>query len=384
MKLLSAIQHENIVNANYRSFVELLSENKRFAHVSIVRRGENFEHGLKPGLLPICVSENVSNAGISLHACYSKKGVSLLYLAVLIFAIFIFSFYYFLKNNSEKISIDAINKFLRIHGHDFPNVASIHELASKVSSLTFELNRASQSQKDYFVLSASRNYIYQVIHNLDVYSLKIKSLVKKISGDNNDLIKKELELSANELEKTRNGLVEIRNQNFEEIYKREMITNPYKYFGDLKDQFKEWPENFNKKVVIDIDSSGFSSKSINIKYHLLSTVIKELVKNSVEAIQDEGKVSVTFLTLESGVKVSVADSGHGISSKNLMHINNGLHLRSKIKGEFGGTGLFHISSCLKGLGFEVESSNSIYGGFMYSFVIPKGAAGSNVQHGNVL
>ncbi|WP_345273102.1 HAMP domain-containing sensor histidine kinase [Flaviramulus aquimarinus] len=59
---------------------------------------------------------------------------------------------------------------------------------------------------------------------------------------------------------------------------------------------------------------------VNLNKQLYSWVIENLVKNAIDAMKGRGKLSVEISQLENNVKVSISDTGKGISKKNFNKI----------------------------------------------------------------
>lgn len=109
----------------------------------------------------------------------------------------------------------------------------------------------------------------------------------------------------------------------------------------------------------------------------LEQVFVNLIKNACDAMQGQESVKQLTVTIEAEshqpdryVRISVADSGHGIRSENLEHLFDPF-FTTKSMGDGLGLGLSIVSSIVQDLKGQISAENRVEGGACFNVILPR-------------
>ncbi|WP_232490126.1 sensor histidine kinase [Neobacillus cucumis] len=176
------------------------------------------------------------------------------------------------------------------------------EVLLLVSNLYVEMFQLEKSAKNAEQLTSACYTIYRDLKTLN--NQKEAQAMLKIAGELHEIKKDNQRIYA--------GLSKLMAKeklddfmNIREIISVVTISN------------KNYSELLGKSVDFQVNISGEHSE-----YHtfILLSLINNLVANAVEAIHQEGQIVLTVERVREQVKISIKDSGNGISEKNKMYI----------------------------------------------------------------
>ncbi|MEW6602934.1 MAG: HAMP domain-containing sensor histidine kinase, partial [Nitrospirota bacterium] len=128
----------------------------------------------------------------------------------------------------------------------------------------------------------------------------------------------------------------------------------------------------SRGITIETDVSR-ALPPVNIDTERILQVLRNLVGNAVKFTLDKGYVRISAQPVEKGVKISVSDSGNGISKEKVTAIfdkyyQDTLASTSKIKGT--GLGLSIVKQVVHSHGGKVWVESTSERGSIFSFVLP--------------
>lgn len=100
----------------------------------------------------------------------------------------------------------------------------------------------------------------------------------------------------------------------------------------------------------------------------LHQVIINLVSNAIKFTPENGRIRVTTRLTESGVEVSVRDTGYGIAPMNLAHVFD--EFKQIGRGEGTGLGLAIAKKIVEGHGGRIGVESKIGEGSVFTFRLP--------------
>jgi len=103
----------------------------------------------------------------------------------------------------------------------------------------------------------------------------------------------------------------------------------------------------------------------------LMQVFVNLIKNAVEAMHDEGTLTVRAESIEDCVYIHISDTGHGISPENLNRIY--LLSFSTKSGHERGVGLYVVATLMKQMNGIIKVDSRLGEGTTFTLVLPSGA-----------
>jgi signal transduction histidine kinase len=103
---------------------------------------------------------------------------------------------------------------------------------------------------------------------------------------------------------------------------------------------------------VTIEVPVYPSVDVAVHYPVLRSALDNLVKNAFEAMPDGGRLSIG-LDLESGPRVTVRDSGHGMSQEQQQALREGVEIDSA-KRHGSGLGLAAVASAARHLRAQLD------------------------------
>jgi len=256
-------------------------------------------------------------------------------------------------------------------GHDL-NLASppeIEVLANAFNSMCIKLKEIDKMKSDFFSLMSHelRTPLTTIKEGATLFgesmegpgvTEKQKRLLTIINEECSRLIK--LVNSLLDLSKMEAGMMVY---NFNKAELPPLISRIIREMGPLAE---------TRSIRIETDISG-ELPLVKIDTERILQVLRNLVGNAVKFTPNEGYVRISVTSADKGVKISVADSGTGISQEKVTAVfdkyyQDTLARSSKIKGT--GLGLAIVKQVVNSHGGKVWIESTSQHGSVFSFVLP--------------
>ena len=139
---------------------------------------------------------------------------------------------------------------------------------------------------------------------------------------------------------------------------------------DVAMEFKPLAQHKNIELTIDV-----ASKNTNVRADigLMQRVFENLISNSINHTDENGKISIILENLKDGVNVSISDNGHGISENNLPNIFNRLYQadnHSLDSNSSSGLGLSIVKKIMEIHGIHIHVESQLNKGTRFNFIMP--------------
>ncbi|RJR15599.1 MAG: HAMP domain-containing protein [Nitrospiraceae bacterium] len=268
----------------------------------------------------------------------------------------------------KKKTVDIAGGDFR-HDLKLSSPPEIEVLAKAFNSMCMKLKEIDKMKSDFFSLMSHelRTPLTTIKEGTNLFSesldesgatVKQKRLVAIVNEECNRLIR--LVNSLLDLSKMEAGMMVY---NF---HKAELPPLISKITGEIE----PLAETRNIRVETEI---GRELPLVKIDTERMLQVLRNLVGNAVKFTPDEGYVRISALSVDNAVKVSVADSGSGISEEKVAAIFDKYYqdtfARSgKIKGT--GLGLAIVKQVVNSHGGKVWVESTSKHGSVFSFVLP--------------
>jgi two-component system sensor histidine kinase GlrK len=132
-------------------------------------------------------------------------------------------------------------------------------------------------------------------------------------------------------------------------------------------EIEPWADT--KNIIIMTDLRG-ELPLIKIDCDRILQVLRNLIGNAVKFTHEGGQVKIDAINNEQGVKISVTDSGPGISKDNLNTIFKKYHQENSNKIKGTGLGLSIVKHIINAHGGKVWVEKTSEQGSTFSFVLP--------------
>lgn len=104
---------------------------------------------------------------------------------------------------------------------------------------------------------------------------------------------------------------------------------------------------YDKTLYFDIETCQMSLRT---DYDLLKTVLMNLIDNAIKASSDQGQILLSCKAFSNKIRLTIKDTGYGISEDDLVHIREPFYMADKSRtkaDESFGLGLTICSEILK-------------------------------------
>ncbi len=226
------------------------------------------------------------------------------------------------EGRGEPIIINAIKK----DGTLFPVRVSISSFSLN-SSLYYTVILRDQTQRKEMeerLLQAERlaavgqtaSYLIHEIKNpLIIIGGFAQQLLKRIDPKDRD----KLEIILKEIERLESLITDVRDFTKSiEIERKECDLNAL--ILETISFFKDEASKYGIEIIVELDSD--IPKTIKLDPDLMKQVLINLIKNAIEAINEQGSLKISSRLEKSVVKIEISDTGCGISEKYLKEIFN--------------------------------------------------------------
>jgi signal transduction histidine kinase len=254
-----------------------------------------------------------------------------------------------LIKSMKEIDTNYLSNRIDISGNEKDEIVI---LAKNFNEMMDRLEDGIDKQKR-FIENASHEFktpLTQAILSLDI-------LITKINGDMNGEVQKELSL-------IKNDLFEL-NKILESLLLLAKVTGKQnidaKIFN-VKKEFEKIAERFEnqlneKKIKFVIDSEKDYKILFPIEYFHI--IFSNLIDNAIKYNKDNGSITVKIIDYEYGLKISVIDSGIGMTDKEVKKITERFYRSnetlSSVKGFGLGMSIIKEIVDILTLGLEIES-----------------------------
>lgn len=203
--------------------------------------------------------------------------------------------------------------------------------------------------------------LFKIAHEIKNPIAVVKGYLDMFDVDNIDHSKKFIPIMQSEIERTLILLQDFLTVNKLKIEKDILDINLL-----LEDVFRNF-KSIMKDKNIDVDFDiGDDELFINGDYNRLAQVIINVLKNSIEAIEENGKIKIYVEETEKSVKINIQDNGVGI--KDIAKISEPFFTTKK-----NGTGLGVSLSqeIIKAHGGKMKYTSKINEGTLVTITLPK-------------
>lgn len=246
---------------------------------------------------------------------------------------------------------------------------------SEISSLIESLEKMRTSLKDNE--ERRTKFIMGVSHDLRTPVAIIKGYTEAITdgvaGDmDSDSVKKSLEIihtKSEALEDMINNLIDYVKldssewvQSLESIKLKPVLT-------EIASSCYSMGELYKREIIADINIED--SVEIPLDKTLFERAIQNLFSNAIRYTKDGDKIEVKASQNKENIKISVADSGCGISKKDLEHIFSLFYRASPSRREAGyGIGLSVVKTIINAMNWNIDVKSEVGKGSCFTITIP--------------
>jgi two-component system sensor histidine kinase HydH len=189
----------------------------------------------------------------------------------------------------------------------------------------------------------------RITHDLRGPLTAIKGTIDLIIARNNNLDKKTI----SDLDRIEKTIMEMSNQ-IEEILNHVRITPT-----------KIAPNSLGDIIRLDTDYKGITIKCDSTK---LDVVFTNLLRNAIDAIENQGIISIKAKEDGDKIKIEISDSGTGISKENMSKIFEPL-FTTKRRGT--GLGLISCKRIIEEHGGQITVKSTPPKGATFTIILPK-------------
>jgi signal transduction histidine kinase len=150
-------------------------------------------------------------------------------------------------------------------------------------------------------------------------------------------------------------------------------NNLTEIFPVLESLAEEKKLELSKKHGLEILTDFESVKSLSVRgdRSQIARAISNLINNSAEAINDTGKIKIVAGRIADKIKISIVDSGKGISPEDLAVLQQRSRSIGKNSSDSGfGIGLVQVRSAMENMGGEFELSSEVGLGTTATLTLP--------------
>lgn len=224
---------------------------------------------------------------------------------------FFLSFEYFYHVPEVEVS-DLLSIMILIFIHYFItfSVIYIFKVIEKVESLN---NIVEVLEKEKSIKDA----LFKLTHEIKNPLAVCKGYLDMINLEDKEKSEKYISIIKNEIERSLNIMTDFLAFNKIKIKKEEIDLNLL-----LEEIYESFSIITSKKNIDLIYKQSDDEIYIEADYDRLKQVIINLIKNSIEAIEDKGKIIISCIEEIDYVNITVEDSGKGMTSDELESIGN--------------------------------------------------------------
>jgi two-component system sensor histidine kinase GlrK len=245
----------------------------------------------------------------------------------------------------------------------------IKELAHALNSMCAKLKEIDKMKSDFFSLMSHelRTPLTSIREGTNLLMESFKA--EEITKDQKKLLVIMTEES-NRLIKLVNSLLDLSKMEAGMMVYNFTRADLIPLINRVTREIEPLAETKNIKIEVQ---AGKELPLIKIDGEGMLKVLRNLIGNAVKFTPDSGYVRVLAQTIEQGVKVSVEDTGSGISKESLTSIfdkfQQGILTHSnKIKGT--GLGLFIAKQIINAHGGRIWAESTVGQGSTFAFVLP--------------
>ncbi|MBU1680251.1 MAG: HAMP domain-containing histidine kinase, partial [Bacteroidetes bacterium] len=241
-----------------------------------------------------------------------------------------------LKTNNEKIEE---MHFMQLRHLD--KLATVGELAAQLAHEINNYNAVMLSRADYLQLEFNNNSaLKEYLEDLNV----IQSQIEKISKMTGNVLRHSKKYSPEFMHMDLFGVVNLSLQILAPILKK-------------------------KKIIIE---NAASENAIIIGDHgQIEQLIVNLLNNSIDAVSEDGIISIGAYTFKESVILEISDNGCGIKEDDLQNIFSPF-FSTKQEGKGTGLGLYIVSNICKNHNAKITCESKLHNGTKFKIVFKRG------------
>ncbi|HSB02770.1 MAG TPA: HAMP domain-containing sensor histidine kinase [Anaerolineales bacterium] len=275
-----------------------------------------------------------------------------------------------LKSAAEKFAQGDLETRVPVSGRD--EVAS---LAITFNQMAEQLQAADRKQRK--LESLRRDFIAWASHDLQTPLASMRAILEALSDgvvDEPEMVKRYL-MTAQRDVMSLSGLIDDLFQ----VSQLEAGGFPlHRAQGSLSDLVSDTLESFSqlaKQKEVTLEGSVESDVDpVFMDTQAIGRVFNNLISNALRHTPAQGRVSVWARRRNSGVEVTVSDTGEGIRAQDLPHIferfYRGDAARSRNRGTGAGLGLAIARGIVRAHGGDIRVESEIGKGAQFTFYIP--------------
>ncbi len=246
--------------------------------------------------------------------------------------------------------------------------------ANEITSLTESLEKMRQSLKDDQERRAK--FIMGISHDLRTPVALIKGYAEAISdGVVNDMetVRKSLYIintKADQLESMINDLinyVKLNNTDWQQLLE---FVNIKPILIEFANTAHSTADVYKRKINSSIKISD--STKIRMDKHLFNRALENLFSNAFRYTKDNDTINISATENEDSIRISIEDTGIGISEKDLQHIYDLFYRGTNSRRESGmGIGLSVVKTIIDTHGWKINVNSSLGKGTKFIIIMPK-------------
>ena len=236
-----------------------------------------------------------------------------------------FEYFYTFSDNNIVTIIELVSMIIIFYLIPFL-ILYLFKLADKITSLHLTV---SELEKD----KQLKNSLFKITHEVKNPIAVCKGYLDMLDSNNQDQINRYLPIIKQEIERSLNIMSDF--MEFSKIKIDKEIIDINFLLEDIKEELQLLINNKNIKFNCQITKEEIF---IEGDYNRLKQVFVNIVKNSIEAIEEKGTISIVTHSLKDKYYIEIEDTGCGMDEYTLSKIKE-MFFTTKIKGSGLGVSL---------------------------------------------
>jgi len=272
-----------------------------------------------------------------------------------------------IKDAAQDIADGGVDREIDISRSDeFGTLAtSLNQMASKLRADTEQIKQFAEKQRQFFadITHEIRNPLHTISGALDMLELD------KLSEEKKDKYITTAKKQTERISHLFKDLKVLQRYDSDEYFVERQEFD----IAHIAQHMKDWYSDKAKEKGLELNIDQHSCKAIGDPGKI-EQVMDNLISNALK-YTSEGSVDVTYKTEGSGVRVSIEDTGIGISDEHLDRLFDRFYRTDKARSrDKGGTGLglAVVKSIIKGHGSDIHVESEVGKGTRFWFTLPKG------------
>lgn len=196
-------------------------------------------------------------------------------------------------------------------------LVNLFELSKKITNLY-------KTEKELIKEKQLKNSLFKITHEVKNPIAVCKGYLEMINTEKNEQLKKYIPIIKEELNRSLNIMNDFMEFNKIKINK-EIIDINY-LIEEVEDEIRI----ITSKKNININTHVLQEETyINADYSRLKQVLANILKNSIESINDKGEISIITHILKSMYYIEIKDTGCGMNEETLKHVKEMFYTTKK-------------------------------------------------------